>query len=111
MWSPPGRGRAANRQYLGVAASLALLVTPACSRTAPHADTRVPPAHTTVAGDSAGASRTQAVAIAAAALRALGASDTVRAPRAFELTVEARARRGNWAQARQWTDSQPFPIP
>lgn len=44
-------------------------------------------------------------------LEALGGAEAVARLRGFEIQLSTRPARGNWAQARDWSDSTPNPIP
>ncbi|GLC28401.1 MBL fold metallo-hydrolase [Roseisolibacter agri] len=65
----------------------------------------------TAAPDTAAASRERARALLARAVDALGGRDAVATLAGFELELDAYAARGNWQQARVWTDTTPNPVP
>jgi glyoxylase-like metal-dependent hydrolase (beta-lactamase superfamily II) len=61
--------------------------------------------------DTIAASRARAQALLARAIDALGGRDAVLGLAGFELELDALAGRGNWAQARRWTDTVPNAVP
>jgi glyoxylase-like metal-dependent hydrolase (beta-lactamase superfamily II) len=94
--------------------TLAVIAFAGCARAPATAGPATAPANTSApaSADTAAASRARAHAILTRSLRALGVADTA-APsaRGFEITLEARAARGTWQQARRWTDTLPLATP
>ena len=92
------------------------LLLAACVRGAAPATPPVPVASRAISGamapsDTIATSRARAQALLARAVEALGGRDAVLGLAGFELELDALARRGNWTQARRWTDTAPNAVP